>query len=554
MKRMVQWIKGMSVTVQLILIVTAVVLPMNVISLTYASHVRKSYIDRSVEADADIVETCLDHLDQRMKSADDFMNRDLITNVYIARMSRAESTDEIGISTYLYWQELNERVKSFMEADAYFFYQQKVDCGDLALATDGEFPYGTKATLQSNIRETVTEGDYSRGWFLKEIDGLKWLLHIFQMGNSSYYYGSAICLDSVEKEIEENFRHEETGLLIFEEEQTEREDLVPVQSGDLPFHVYLVPATSQIYREIPVTMNLGFTLVLVYFLAVPLIIWLVRVILLRPLRDVNQAMEQLENGRQDYRITVQEPNRETQKLAVRFNSMAEQIGSLKIQVYEKELERRDIEAVNLRLQVNPHFILNCLNIIFSLARSGKPENMAVIRVFTKHLANYLRFSLWQDRDKVALGDELKCVENYIEIQKIRFPDKFHFLENVEEDLFSMQIPSLLILNFVENCIKYALNMDGTIDIYVNVRREDDQLYLSVCDTGVGMPPETLEILREGKILENSTGKHIGIWNCRRRIAMIYGDQAYFQISSTLGEGTQIFIRIPAEEDHDTVDR
>ncbi len=88
----------MPVTTQLILIVTAVILPMNVVSLVYAVHVRNSYIERSIEADVSIAETYLDHLSQRMEAADDFMARDIYDNVYIARISRAKTRNDDAVN------------------------------------------------------------------------------------------------------------------------------------------------------------------------------------------------------------------------------------------------------------------------------------------------------------------------------------------------------------------------------------------------------------------------------------------------------------------------
>ena len=227
----------------------------------------------------------------------------------------------------------------------------------------------------------------------------------------------------------------------------------------------------------------------------------------------------------------------------KFNSMAQRIETLKIQVYEKELERMDIEAMNLRLQVNPHFIMNCLNTIFSLAKSS---NVANIRKFTKYLANYLRFSLWHTSGSVQLYEEMRCVHNYVEVQKIRYPGRFTYTENIDESLMGLRLPSLMILNFVENSIKYALKMEDEIEVIVIVREEEGDMVISICDTGNGMDGATLEKIRGGEAFENESGKHIGIWNCRRRLNMLYGERMYFNITSSPGSGTQVFMRIPSE--------
>ena len=170
----------------------------------------------------------------------------------------------------------------------------------------------------------------------------------------------------------------------------------------------------------------------------------------------------------------------------------DQLDHLKIQVYEQELEKQEIEAINLRLQVNPHFILNCLNTIFSLTKTGNLENT---RRFTKYLANYLRFTLWHTSGMVNLMDEMKGVEDYLEIQKIRYPNAFTYLNYIFEEAENARIPSLLIINFVENVVKHALTLEEEVEIIVVACVVEERLRITVCDTGNGMEPELLEHCR-----------------------------------------------------------
>ena len=83
---------------------------------------------------------------------------------------------------------------------------------------------------------------------------------------------------------------------------------------------------------------------------------------------------------------------------------------------------------------------------------------------------------------------------------------------------------------------------------------EKRLRISVCDTGNGMEPELLKQLQKGEIVENETGKHIGLWNCRRRLELMYGENCTFHITSQPGEGTQVFIEIPMEVQDESFDR
>ena len=151
--------------------------------------------------------------------------------------------------------------------------------------------------------------------------------------------------------------------------------------------------TAEISRKVflsqtPAQSRLLSFLLLVYVLAVPILLYVVYIKMLLPTRRINEAMRRLEENDRDFRIQEEGENQEATQMIHRFNAMADQLDHLKIQVYEQELEKQEIEAINLRLQVNPHFILNCLNTIFSLTKTGNLENT---RRFTKYLANYLRF-------------------------------------------------------------------------------------------------------------------------------------------------------------------
>ena len=74
------------------------------------------------------------------------------------------------------------------------------------------------------------------------------------------------------------------------------------------------------------------------------------------------------------------------------------------------------------------------------------------------------------------------------------------------------------------------------------------LVIAIIDSGNGMNSERLEKLRRGEVITDNIGNHIGIWNLRRRLHLIYGDAAVINISSAVSEGTQVWVKIPINED------
>ena len=106
------------------------------------------------------------------------------------------------------------------------------------------------------------------------------------------------------------------------------------------------------------------------------------------------------------------------------------------------------------------------------------------------------------------------------------------------------IPQLLIYEFVENALKYGLSTKHQIEVLINIRRQEGRLILSVTDTGNGMSQEVREKLESGEIIEDLTGKHVGIWNTRKRLEYYYGADFELKITSTQGKGVHIFMNLP----------
>lgn len=86
-----------------------------------------------------------------------------------------------------------------------------------------------------------------------------------------------------------------------------------------------------------------------------------------------------------------------------------------------------------------------------------------------------------------------------------------------------------------------------LSLLLKLNVEEQFLRISVCDNGKGMEEALLQKIRAEQMIEDSRGKHIGIYNCVKRLKLFYGQQASFSISSGLGEGTQVWIKIPRKE-------
>lgn len=325
-------------------------------------------------------------------------------------------------------------------------------------------------------------------------------------------------------------------------------------SGELAYignRIHLMVPRQLISETIPFTIRILQFAGIFATVLIPLLWFSIKFIILDSLERINHAMKEIEQENLDYRLHWEKANSlEIRYIERRFNDMVQQIQNLRIEKYEIEIKKKEIETMNLKLQINPHLLLNSLSLIASLA---KISDFKTIQKYTVHLASYFRYTLRNPDAMVALVDEIKFVKTYLEIQKIRYPNMFIVIYDIEEELEQIRIPSLLIENFVENTIKHALKIESEIEVIIIVRSEDDNLVISITDNGNGMSEDVLQCLRKGDIIVKKTGKHIGIWNIRRRLHLNYGERVELNVSSKLNSGTQIWLKIPkeGEENHES---
>ena len=194
------------------------------------------------------------------------------------------------------------------------------------------------------------------------------------------------------------------------------------------------------------------------------------------------------------------------------------------------------ESAFLYAQIKPHFIYNVLNTIAGLC-SDNPQKAETLIL---NLSDYLRgrFSFINVEDFVSLEKELYFVNNYIEIEKIRFKDRIQSKINIDRDL-SLHVPSLTIQPLVENAIKHGLlkrQEGGTVTI--NIKRMKNGNLIEVIDDGVGTKITSIE-----ELSKNSTsGSGIGLINIDKRLKQLYSTGLNFESTPNVGTKVSFYIR------------
>lgn len=235
---------------------------------------------------------------------------------------------------------------------------------------------------------------------------------------------------------------------------------------------------------------------------------------------------------------------ELEQIDDKFRNMIHQIRKLKITLYEQELEKQKIEMDYLKIQIRPHFYMNCLNFIYSMIDFGQYDHAKAMSRIT---SDYLTYIFRNTSDMVPVTAEMNHCENYLKILLLRYPEKFTYYMEVHEEVEDAVIFPFLIQVFVENAAKHALILEKapliSVTVYPEDRGEKKYVNIYISDTGNGFPEATLQKLQMGEEISEN-GKHIGIENCLKRFHYYYGEEGeiYFD-NSPLG-GAIVDIHIP----------
>ena len=210
---------------------------------------------------------------------------------------------------------------------------------------------------------------------------------------------------------------------------------------------------------------------------------------------------------------------------------------LKLEEHERLLLQARMEA--LQSQINPHFLFNTLNSISSLVRV-EPDTARLLIV---KLANILRRLLRQTEAFLTLREELEFVDDYLDIEVVRFgPEKLRVVKEIEPGSLNSMVPSMLLQPLVENSIKHGLSprIEGG-SITLRSRLTDDRLTIELEDDGVGM--STGDGWEES-VWPSSGGTGIGMQNVIERLKVLYGDAASMTVRSRDGSGTVVSLELP----------
>ncbi len=262
-------------------------------------------------------------------------------------------------------------------------------------------------------------------------------------------------------------------------------------------------------------------------------------LIFKPLNRVQKHMKMVQGGKLIQMEVNEKHSDEINDLKKVFNQMVDAIDNLISEVKKEEQIIAKNELDIIQAQINPHFLYNTLDAVSALALIEDNENCLKM---TQALGNFYRNSLNSGLDLVSIQDEMECIESYITILNMRYDNKINMTYDVEEDIKELKILKLILQPIVENAAHHGIrNKKGKGTISIKGYRDEDEVIFIVTDDGLGMSEDRIHEIVEGKIQKEKSG--FGLYSSAQRISLYYGIEKPITITSELGNGTEITIRV-----------
>lgn len=300
---------------------------------------------------------------------------------------------------------------------------------------------------------------------------------------------------------------------------------------------------QNIFRIVAVMKNVVLLSMLAFTLLAMMMSFKLAENLTKPLERLISKMKLVQNGA--FELVDEEKLKENRmdeigQLEKNFYIMIKKINTLIKEDHAKQIAIKDAQYKTLQAQINPHFLYNTLDSINWMAKLNQQHEISRM---VEALGYLLRSSISKKEPMVLVEEELKILDSYITIQKMRYGERLKFEVDVAPDYFDYYVPKLSFQPIVENSINHALeNMLGTCVVRLEARIDGDQVKFYIHDNGPGISEELLSKINRGEYEPKGTG--IGLKNIDERIKMTFGKEYGIKIESQLGKGTTVIISIP----------
>jgi two-component system sensor histidine kinase YesM len=268
--------------------------------------------------------------------------------------------------------------------------------------------------------------------------------------------------------------------------------------------------------------------------------------IVKPIHKLKKLMRKAQEG--DFTVSFNAKyDDEIGELGNSFNIMVKEINNLINLVQIQEKEKRIAEMNVLQAQIKPHFMYNTLDTIRWMAEEhSEDEIVEIIEAFT----NLLRISLSKGNEIISVNEELRHIQSYLTIQKIRYEDKLDYEIQFDENILDYKLIKLILQPLVENAIYHGIKEKrGNGRMLITGKKQGEALYFTIADNGKGMKEEVVTKINNMLVNDDEKTDKIGygIFNVNKRIKLMYGDEYGLKYKSVYGDGTIVELTHPIIE-------
>ncbi|HSQ89615.1 sensor histidine kinase [Romboutsia sp.] len=298
---------------------------------------------------------------------------------------------------------------------------------------------------------------------------------------------------------------------------------------EIPINIIKQPADK-------ITKNTVLALIMVTIISL-IISYRLSVWITKPIFNIKNKMNEVMDGNLKLKI-AEERYDEIGQLEKSFNGMVRWLDSSIEEIKQKEKQKRVAELSFLQAQINPHFLYNTLSGVRFLVSMNKTEQAEeMLYRFTK----LLRSLLPQASEMIRLEEEIENIKNYVELQKMRYPECFDVSYDIDPMINDFNVPSFILQPIVENAILYSMEKENNIGVIsITGYENEDGIRIIIEDNGIGMSQNKLKTALNKEEVIN----RVGLINVHERVQLNYGQNYGLKVDSIQGEGTKITFILP----------
>lgn len=485
------------------------------------------------------------------------------TYMYLEKLQRGATTNDYFLQQADALKSLQDQLDDYNFADGVFAYYRNID---LLMFKDRVKRIGIHELVRMKLHNEDTKINH---WEILEYNTEPYLFIV--KGYRNYYWGCWISLNNIIND----YGLDEDNLLgsmyiidaynnntvqdsaLNEYLKTNGKEIRKIHIGDKKFDNIIVSTENQdvhfgmlipsmtVFKNIPIINKWLFTIEALSLFLIPGIIYWLQIRIAKPLRIVHLAMKKIRKGDLEYRIPLEDKRYydEYDILIERFNEMMDDINELEFSLYKTKIKEQKTELKYISQQIRPHFILNALNIIYTYEK----HEFDLIKKMVLNLSEYFQYIVNLKMDFVDIAIEFRHIENYLKIQKERYPDRFEYQVIADEQVRDCVIPPLIIQTFTENCIKYAMKNDEKLMIIISATESEKKLKIKIEDTGNGFSEIALSKINKfltSRELQDNLG--VGIQNAIERLDISFQEKVLVNIKNSTSGGAVVEIFLPME--------